>query len=79
MGSSDAAPASVDPQMPSPFDSLPPEMLSAVLARLDSETLLVAAPAVCTRWRAMCREFVPAVFEFVGVRVFDGVLRAIGA
>ena len=64
----------------SPFDWLPNEMLSAVLAWLDWETLLVAAPAVCRTWRAVCRDLVPAVFEFPqDVRLGDGVLRAIGA
>jgi hypothetical protein len=62
------------------FDLLPFEMLSAVLAWLDWETLLKAAPAVCRVWRAVCRDLVPAVFEFPdGVRVGDGVLWAIGA
>lgn len=46
------------------FDLLPFEMLSVVLAWLDWETLLVAAPAVCRVWRAVCRDLVPAVFEF---------------
>ena len=55
-------------------------MLSAVLAWLDWRTLLVAAPAVCRTWRAVCRDHVPAVFEFPErVRLGDGVLRAIGA
>ena len=61
------------------FDLLPFEMLSAVLAWLDWETLLVAAPAVCRTWRAVCRDLVPAVFEFSERVLEDGVLRAIGA
>ena len=62
------------------FDLLPFEMLSAVLAWLDWETLLVAAPAVCRTWRAVCRDLVPADFEFPkDVELGDGVLQAIGA
>ena len=62
------------------FDRLPAEMLSAVLVQLDWKTLLLAAPAVCRTWRAVCRDLVPAVFEFPRtVNLDDGVLRAIGA
>ena len=64
------------------FELLPVEMLSrvlAILAHLDWETLLKAAPAVCRKWRAVCRDLVPAVFKLPPqLRVGDGVLRAIG-
>ena len=62
------------------FGLLPFEMLCAVLAWLDWETLLKAVPAVCRTWRAVCRDLVPAVFEFPeDTRLGDGVLRAIWA
>ena len=64
------------------LELLPVEMLSrvlAILAHLNWETLLKAAPAVCRKWRAVCRDLVPAVFEFSDdLCVGDGVLRAIG-
>ena len=60
------------------FDLLPPEMLSAVLSWLDWKTLLKAAPAVCKRWRAVCRDLVPAKFEFpYYLSVGDRLLQAI--
>ena len=76
----DEAPAEEATEVGCIFEVLPVEMLSAVLAWLDWETLLKAAPAVCRTWRAVCHDLVPAAFEFPGnCKVGDGVLRAIGA
>ena len=38
----------------SPVDRLPDEVLARVFTLCDSETLLTAVPAVCSRWRRVC-------------------------